>query len=344
MQAVGLDVGTMNIVSMRQLEGEKVEKRVLRNMFLKVSPEDVSRFEISQTDLDFVEQRGQDGELEQLFIVGEDAFRFANIFGKDVNRPRSRGVISPQEIDAQDVLALVIEKMIGRTKNGMCIFSVPAQAVDGDMPPVSYHETVWSNILNSLGYESQPLNEAQAIIYATCKDTNYSGIAISFGCGLTNVACCYKGTPTLKFSVCRGGDWLDAETAKSTGTNVITRITRAKETGLDLTSPKGKNKRDTRIKSALIHYHKVLVEYVLEIFKDQFLRASEGLEIENEIPIILSGGTSIPEGFVEIFKEIFDEIRDFPYKISEIKRTENPLTSVARGCLVYNLWRSKTKR
>ena len=39
------------------------------------------------------------------------------------------------------------------------------------------------------------------------------------------------------------------------------------------------------------------------------------------------------KGFLEVFKEQFKQ-KEFPINISEIKIVDEPLTAVARGCLI----------
>jgi hypothetical protein len=341
---IGFDSGTMNLVSAAPTADNKIELKNLRNMFLKVTPDDVSSTEMSQSNLNYVEEKDDNGVVQNIYIIGEDTFRFANIFGANVNRPMKNGVISTDEIDSQDILTLMVEKLIGKSNGAICVYSVPAQAVDEEIPPVSYHEMVWNNIFETLGYKAIALNEAQSIIFSECKSSNFSGIAISWGCGLTNVASCYKGIPTIKFSVNRGGDWIDKETAKSLGIPVVTRITKFKESELDLTSNQAfmKDKKKLSMNMALTHYYKQIIDHVLNNFIEQFNNSSNGLEIDEEIPIVISGGTSLPKGFLNLFIERFNEQykEKFPYQVSEIRMVEDPLNSVAKGCLIYNLWKN----
>jgi len=55
----------------------------------------------------------------------------------------------------------------------------------------------------------------------------------------------------------------------------------------------------------------------------------------------VSGGTSKPKNFVELFRKVFNEGKEFPYDVSEIRQAENPLLSVSKGCLIYGLWNNK---
>lgn len=340
MDVIGFDVGTGNLVSAKPVAEGKTEVKTMRDMFLPVSPEDLHSSEIANTQLDYVELY-DGGELQTIAIVGEDAYRFANIFGQQVRRPMQKGVLSTQDVDAMDVIALMVEKLVGKSENGYCVYSVPAQAVDIDTPPVLYHEKVFGKIFSSLGYQSKPMNEGMSIVFSECAKENFSGIAISFGAGLTNVACSYKGTPTLTFSVSRGGDWIDKSVADSVG-KLPTRITAIKEKDLDLLNPNEGKKEERRVKQSLVIYYENLIRYVLKVFIAKFKESSQGLSVDEDIPIILSGGTSKPKGFKELFEKLFKEQEDqFPYSISEIRTAKDQLNAVALGNLVYALWEQK---
>ena len=54
------------------------------------------------------------------------------------------------------------------------------------------------------------------------------------------------------------------------------------------------------------------------------------------VSIVCSGGTSLIEGFIEVFQEEYDKI-NFPLEIKEIRHAEDPLYSVSKGCLVAAL-------
>lgn len=340
---IGIDVGTGNLVCAKQVEQEsgKVQLHTMRNMFLPISPEELTSAEIANTQLDYIELYDGD-ELETIAIIGEDSYRFANIFGQEVRRPMQKGVISTKDVDAMDVMAAMFEKLIGgKVHDGQCIYSVPAQSIDIDIPPVLYHEKVFGKIFDSLGYKSKPMNEGMSVIYSECSKENFTGIGISFGAGLTNVACAYKGTPTLTFSISRGGDWIDRSVGESVG-KLPTRVTSIKEKNFDLSKPPEGKKEERRVKQSLQIYYENLIRYALKAIVHQFSESSEGLDIDEEIPIILSGGTSKCLGFKETFESVFKEMEDeFPYNISTIRMARDPLNAVAMGNLIYALWENK---
>ena len=52
----------------------------------------------------------------------------------------------------------------------------------------------------------------------------------------------------------------------------------------------------------------------------------------SDIPIVIGGGTSLVNGFIDVFKEQFDAA-NFPIPVSEIRIIEDAHTAVSRGCL-----------
>lgn len=340
----GFDLGTMNLVAAIASEDNKdAIIKTLRNMFIKVDGSAISEDEITNSGLDYIVEEGNETSDKSFYIIGEDSFKFGQIFNQTPRRPMQLGVISTKDIDAVDIIYLMVRSLLGESKEGTCVYSIPSPSVDIQMPPVTYHEKVFSRLLEKLGYNSYPLNESMAIIFDNCKKENYTGIGISFGCGLTNVACAYSGIEAMKFSVGRGGDWIDDCVSDSLGIQV-SRVTSLKERKLDLLDTSwvgGRNKQEKRVLEALYYYYKEVIGYVLRVIGEEFHKRSEDMNIDVSIPIIISGGTSLPNGFLDLFKEIFFSIKNFPYEISEIRRAEDPLSTVAKGCLLYNLWKSK---
>lgn len=324
--SIGLDCGTMNIVCSRS---DSDDIKMTRNVFLKVDKDNISFNELS--DVSYVENN--DGDT---FIIGNDAFSFANIFGAEISRPMEKGLISPKEIDAVDVLTLIIKDLIGDTKDKelFCSYSIPSAPIDLDRS-VTYHENVFARILNTLGVNHTSVNEAMAIIYAECAKTQFTGIGLSFGSGMMNCAVSYKGVETLTFSTSRSGDWIDKMVAADL--NMIpNRVTNIKEKYMSLTGDvKIKNKKTKRVLEALYYYHKALIEYTVKQIIKEFDDKVD-IELDDELSIIISGGTSTPKGFVSLFKSVISQY-ELPFDISEIRRSTNSLTTVSNGLLVRTI-------
>ena len=56
-------------------------------------------------------------------------------------------------------------------------------------------------------------------------------------------------------------------------------------------------------------------------------------KIANPIPIILSGGTAMPNGCVEKFATMLKDI-SLPVEISAVRLAEDPLNTTAKGALI----------
>lgn len=320
----GLDVGTMNLVSARQTGDEShVETKRIRDAFIDLDPEVKKTLRLSKVD--YVEKDGN------LIVLGDSALNMANLFKREVRRPLSRGVISAGELDAQQILSLLISNVVGEpvTPKEHCFYSVPASPVDDENQDIIYHTEVFRKIMAELGYTPHPMNEAMAIIYSQCAETNFSGLAVSFGSGMGNIALAYQTVKGMDFSVARGGDWIDAHAAKATGSTTA-RMCSIKEKGVDLAHPKNRDEE------ALALYIRALIKYVLDNIAIQFKKVQSTLNLPEPIPFVVSGGTSLAGGFMEVFTDEFEAIkkRGFPIQISEIRPAKDPMTAVAEGLLV----------
>jgi hypothetical protein len=283
-----------------------------------------------------------EGPEGDTYIIGSDAFDFANMFGKKVSRPMEKGLISSEEIDAVDVLTLMIKDLIGEAKDKevFCSYSIPAQAIDGNRS-VTYHEKVFGRILHSIGVNHKAINEAMAIIYSECAKESFSGIGISFGAGMSNVAVSFKGIEALTFSTARGGDWIDNNVANDLKM-VPNRVTNLKERYMQLDgSVQIKKKQHKRVLEGLFYYHEALIDYTIAKIIKEFNEKVD-IEIDDEIPIVVSGGTSMPKGFVSLFRESLNK-HELPFEISEVRRARNPLTAVSNGLLVRTMADIKNK-
>lgn len=328
---IAVDVGTMNIVVAEQ-KGDAAEISMIRNCYLPLEKEQVTMAELS--NIDFVESD------DDIYVVGDDAFNFSNIFGKEVKRPMSKGLISPSEIDSLDVLVLILNKICGKTINGKCIYSVPSSSIDLKNN-VTYHEGVFKRIFTDLGYYTESFNEAMAIIYSQCQDDQFTGLAFSFGAGMVNVCLAYKSVPVITFSVARSGDWIDEQTALSLGT-VSNRITAIKEKNTDLANFMTGSKKERRIREAIVYYYREMIRYSLDQIKTRLSEEIDDLELPESLSIVVSGGTSMANGFIPLFNEVLQEYRDsFPVEIKEVRHADDPLTAVAEGLLIKALSKFK---
>ena len=332
MCSCGLDIGTCFLVSAKQDDNGQVQLKSIRDAFLDMDNESSVKNLLKMSKVNFIETE------DKLYIVGDDALVLANMFKREARRPLSKGVISPGELEAEKILLILLENVIGKAviPGEICFFSVPGNPSDRNADVV-YHQAMFSKLIGSLGYKPIALNEAAAIVYSNAAKEQFSALAISHGAGLINVALLYQTVVGMSFSIHNSGDWLDESAARATGTTA-SRIQAIKEKGLDLMNPEEGDVKNLREREALVIYYKSLILRVLDSIKNEFNKRSGSIELPHSIPIILSGGTSLPKGFKDLFEIGFNTIKDkFPIPVSEIRMASDPLNAVAQGLLVAAL-------
>lgn len=318
-----LDPGTANLVVCTPTEnGSKVVR--MRNSFLEIPKDAFSVKMLKQMKVPYYEEK------KKLYLIGNESFEMATTFGKDLRRPMASGVISSGEMEAVPMITRMIEKLLvdsGVEKGSKVAYSCPANPIDIEIDNV-FHKSIIEGALIHLGMVPIETIEAHAVALDALGNDEFTGISMSFGGGMVNTCVTFRSMPVLSFSSCRSGDWIDKKVAKATGESVsrITALKEDKKTSLD------PNTTDRRI-AALYAYYREVITYTLQNMKDRLESGDNLPSFSNPIPIVIAGGTSMVPGFLELFKSVFEQI-DFPIEISEIRMVQDPLYSVARGCLV----------
>lgn len=325
---IGLDVGTGWLVAAGYTSPTKVETTPLRDCFYSIDMDMFSKSMFNKGSIKYVEH----GDM--IHIVGEDALTLARIHNGSTQRPLAKGVINPGERSAGPILREMIRSCIDtyKVKEGdKCVFSIPAPLTDGaEGFNVEYHSMSLSSLIGSLGYDPVPLNEAYAVIIASMeKAKDVTGLGFSFGAGLVNVAFVYKGMSLFEFSINKSGDFIDQQSAMACGTSE-SAINHIKENELVLDQHEYDVSPEIR---ALIFTHRHVIKNTIDTVVKTFA-SSETANIVEPIPIVISGGTTLPQGFVEMFKEELDKAK-LPFDYTEVIPVKDRLTSVAKGCLIY---------
>jgi len=328
----GLDVGTANLLSVRQVgDGDLLVMRE-RNAFLEIPSQFVGNREmLTKLRVPYVQYK------DRLFVLGDAAFNLANMFGTEVRRPMQHGFLSAGEQEAITMIRFIIQRLLGEpeTEGEEVCFCIPASSIDRENDTV-YHEGIVSGILRKLGYTPRSMNEAHAIVYSSLSEQDFTGIGVSCGAGMFNVCVAYKTIPAVTFSVARGGDWIDEHVSKVMGIPRV-RATAIKEGDVDLMAPK------SREEEAVVLYYRNLIAYVLQNFKQRFVLARDVPQFTDPIEVVIGGGTSLIAGFVDIFAEELRKV-DLPIPIAGVRRADDALSAVVRGCLIAaNLDQKKGK-
>ena len=327
-RAIGVDIGT-GFISCAERDADQIKFRKIRDAFFKLNPSKFLEGAANQFGENMLKTSGAhyvkvDGII---YVLGDDAFKFASLFHQECLRPMSKGVLNPKQPVSNLMVSELVKAIAGRsiTEDDVLYYCVPAEPIDADYD-VEYHKQILNGVFEDLGYKNiNVMTEGLAIIYSELADTQYTGIGMSFGAGMCNIVYSFMGMPVFSFSLSRGGDWIDSHAAQHTDEthNVVTTI--KEKAGFSLyDSTNG-------IQKAISVYYESLLSYVVEQFKELYERTPKKQlpNVTMEMPIVIAGGTSLVVGFVERLRELIGD--DFPVPISEIRHAQQPLFAVSNG-------------
>jgi hypothetical protein len=320
---LGVDVGTSKIVSARR-KGKDIESSTQLNAFIPVAYSRFTETILGQNDISYYR------EGDELIIYGTATEKFANMFNVDHRRPMSDGLLNARERFAMPVLEALLQNLVprARTQGEILAFSVPASP---DAAALTYHEATLRHYFQSLGYKAVAINEGLAVVFSELEDQNFTGIGISCGGGMCNVALAYLSIPSIVLSISKGGDFIDSS-AGTVLNESATRVRALKEESLDLS----RTPRD-KVERALSIYYEDLVDDLVTALKHGISNAEKMPRTDRPLPIVLSGGTAKPRGFKELFERVLKKAA-MPIEISEIRMATDPVTATARGALIAALY------
>jgi hypothetical protein len=323
-QPIGLDVGTSRIVAARCAD-KKYRYESQLNAFLTL-PYSKLADNLLQRENVFHEVHGP-----EIVVAGNDAEKFAEVFHVETRRPMLNGVLNPQEPHSLAVVRSIIGKLMGTAtvEKQKVFFSVPAPAETGETG-IPYHQASIGQILTDLGFAPTAIAEGLAVVFGELGDANFSGIGISCGSGLCNVCLAVLSVPVISFSVPKAGDFIDNQAAMVTGDLAI-RLRIQKEQSFRLNGLCG-----DRVQNALTVYYQEMIVNLVETLRSHISSAQKLPKLEQAIPLVLSGGTAMPGGFLDHFVSAM-RTNELPVKLSEIRVSADPLNSTARGALMAAL-------
>lgn len=323
----GLDIGTnMLVAAIMDDDGNPVFK-MQRDAFYRIIP----KTNVNQSSIRVsLDKRGANYIVDEdgsFIIVGEDALEIAIERNDVAQRPMAKGVISPKEKASLPMLKLIIETLVGKGEPGdKLIYSVPSKPIDSVFD-IMYHTEMMGMYIRQMGFDAFPINEAFAVALSELLDDGLTGIAMSFGAGMTNIVVVHEGDPLVEFSVTRGGDYIDQSVGNALDVSP-SLVQMEKEAGVDLYNP------TCKITEAVSVYYSAVVNYALQNIAYELKHREKDLPIFREpVPIIVSGGLTLAKGFTKKVIEVMDTV-DFPIKVGEVRKAGEPMKAVASGALL----------
>ncbi len=160
------------------------------------------------------------------------------------------------------------------------------------------------------------------------EDTNYTGIGVSCGGGLCNVA----------LTTCRYG----ADVQRGQGRRFHRHERGRGDGGEDEPDPDGERREvpfqrhyADKVQQALTVYYDDMIHRGAGA--DEALRGSRQVpKLNRQVPLVLSGGGEMPEGFQARFEKAL-RAANLPVPVSEVRLAGRPLHTTAHGALVAAL-------
>lgn len=322
-ETIGLDIGTSRIVTARQTNNE-IQYDTQLNAFVAIPYSKLTENVLKKEGVYYA----VDGE--ELLVHGNESERFADLLNKDIRRTMSRGVLNPDEPESVKLIRQITQSLIGKAEKGQKVYYTVPAAPLGAEENLTYHEVTLRQILSDLGYQATSVNEGLAVVYSELESSNYTGIGISCGGGLCNVCFSYLSVPVLSFSVPKAGDFIDASSASVTGERP-NRIRILKEQSFFINGH-----FESKLHQVLGVYYDDMIDTLVKALRTAFQSAHNLPKLARPIPLVLSGGSSMPKGFRERFEKVLRSSA-FPIELAEIRTASDPLTATAKGALIAAL-------
>lgn len=329
---IGFDAGTYNLVaSRRNKDGDFVYRREV-NAFLEMELQNEFVFNMmKEANVPLI--RREDANIA--YAMGEKAIDMAYTMNHlALKRPMKDGCVNPSEKDAFQIMNVMIHSLLGEIEQDgeILYYSVPANAVNEETD-ADYHRKILAAIFNA--YESEDgkkvdaraINEAMALCYAELAHKMYTGIGVSCGAGMVNVAFSLFGAEVFSYSIVNSGDWIDRQAAKATGES-IAFINKEKQK-IDL-----EKEPTSLVERAIRTQYELMIEKTVGGIKKGLQdNQDKHARLDDPIDVIVAGGTSLPNGFDTLFEKLLKS-SEIDVDLGKVIRPADPLYSVARGCLI----------
>jgi hypothetical protein len=252
----------------------------------------------------------------------------------ELHRPMLHGCLNPQEKEAQQIMNIMVHSMLDTvSQDGETLYySVPANAINAETD-AEYHSKILEAIFKAFKDQSGktvkacPINEGLALVYAELEQKAFTGIGVSFGAGMVNLCFSMYAAPVFQFSLVNSGDWIDKQAAKVTGETAIYINQEKLKTDLTIETP------ESLVQRAIKAQYEIMIQKTVNGIKKGLEDLGSNVRTNQPIDMVIAGGTSMPIGFDKLFADIVQKTK-LPIQVGQIIRPQEPLYSVARGCLI----------
>lgn len=328
---IGFDCGTYNLVCCkRNKEGNFVFKREV-NAFIEMTLDNDFVFNMmKKSGVPLIHR--EDANLA--YALGEAAINMAYTMNTEIKRPMKDGCVNPSEKDAFQIMNIMMHSLLDDVSHDkeVLYYSVPANAINEETD-ADYHRKILEAIFKAFknnqgwGVDARPINEGMALVYSELGDKMFTGIGVSCGAGMVNVAFSLFGAEVFTFALVNSGDWIDRQAAKATGESIA--FINKEKTKIDLSK-----EPQTLVERAIRTQYELMIEKTITgIAKGLDENKDKKARLDQPIDLIVAGGTSSPPGFDTLFEKLLRSA-NLPINLGRVIRPTDCLYSVAKGCLI----------
>ena len=332
MSGIGFDCGTYNLICCKRNAEADFEYKREVNAFLEMELQNDFVFNMmKKSGVPLILRE----EQKVAYALGEAAMNMAyTMTNIELKRPMKDGCVNPKQQDAFQIMNIMIHSLLDDVSQDgeVLYYSTPANAINEETD-ADYHrkllEAIFTAYESEKGYkvDARSINEGMTLVYSELADKMFTGIGISCGAGMVNVAFSLFGAEVFSFALVNSGDWIDKQAAKATGES-LSFINREKEK-VDLEA-----EPTNLVERAIKTQYELMIERTVAGIKKGLEENKENqARLDHPIDIVVAGGTASPKGFGNLFGKLL-HTANIDANLGKVIRPEKPLYSVARGCLI----------
>ena len=149
-RSVGIDIGT-GFIACAEHEGGVKKFRKVRDAFFKLNPSKFLEGSANAFGETMLKNAGAHYVKveDDLYVLGDDAFKFANLFHQECLRPMSQGVLNPRQPVSNLMVSELVKAVAGKAqrKDDILYYCVPAQPIDADFD-IEYHKQILHGVFS----------------------------------------------------------------------------------------------------------------------------------------------------------------------------------------------------
>jgi hypothetical protein len=217
------------------------------------------------------------------------------------------------------------------------VVAPPISGIKGDVAETR-EWGFFSRIIRMRGYRPSTIDKPSAVVLAELGHEGFTGMALTFEdfrCAAVISRC---GEPLVRAGIPRGLAWIDEQLARSSG-RVVWDMDGTSYVDCDtvahwkLTANPSLAAPDSLEAEFLAGRYRELLHELLGNLAAECLQSLEVATLRGSLTLACCGEATLARGFVSLLSEELDQV-GMPVRIGDIRVADDPVFTVARGCLV----------